>query len=41
MRKHILISCICACILSLIVGCENIDSNKSNVDESTKVEEQT
>ena len=28
MRKYILISCICACILSLIVGWENIDSNK-------------
>jgi hypothetical protein len=27
-------------MLSLIVGCENIDSNKSDVDESTKVEEQ-
>ena len=37
MRKYILISCICACILSLIVGLENIDSNKSDVDESTKV----
>ena len=40
MRKYILISCICACILSLIVGLENIDSNKSDVDESTKVEAQ-
>ena len=40
MRKYILISCICACILSLIVGWENIDSNKSDVDESTKVEAQ-
>ena len=40
MRKYILISCICVCILSLIVGCENIDSNKSDVDESTKVEAQ-
>ena len=28
------------CILSLIVGLENIDSNKSDVDESTKVEAQ-
>ena len=40
MGKYILISCICACILSLIVGLENIDSNKSDVDESTKVEAQ-
>ena len=40
MRKYILVSCICVCILSLIVGCENIDSNKSDVDESTKVEAQ-
>ena len=40
MRKYILISCICACMLSLIVGCENIDSNKSDVDESIKVEAQ-
>ena len=40
MRKYILISCICACILSLIVGWENIDSNKLDVDESTKVEAQ-
>ena len=40
MRKYILISCICVCILSLIVGLENIDSNKSDVDESTKVEAQ-
>ena len=40
MRKYILISCICACILSLIVGLDNIDSNKSDVDESTKVEAQ-
>lgn len=40
MRKYILISCICACILSLIVGLENIDSNKSDVDKSTKVEAQ-
>ena len=40
MRKYILISCICACILSLIVGLENIDSNKLDVDESTKVEAQ-
>ena len=40
MRKYILISCIFACMLSLIVGCENIDSNKSDVDESTKVEAQ-
>ena len=40
MSIYIIISCICACILSLIVGLENIDSNKSDVDESTKVEAQ-
>jgi len=39
MKKYILILCICVFMVSLIVGCSNINSNKSNLGKVTKVEE--